>query len=167
MKPISFVVMSLCLLFAASGVAGVPGEDEATIELHGGQVKVHYGTPSLGGRNLDEMVKPGMAWRMGMNNPTTLETSVALDFDGTRLPAGKYTLFAQVNSDSSWTLLVSSSASPMLDPSTVVLKSPMHFTKEAQIEDPLKIKLEKAYDGAALTVAWGAYRLHGGFKPAE
>jgi hypothetical protein len=164
MKRMYVAVLSCCLLFTASALAHVPGEDEASIDLNGGQVTIHYGTPSLSGRNLDDLVKPGMAWRMGMNNPTILETSVDLDFDGTKLPAGKYTLFARANEDGSWTLLVSRGSQAMLDKSAIVLQSPLHFTKETESNDVLKISLEKAYDGAAMTVAWGTYRLHSSFR---
>jgi hypothetical protein len=38
-----------------------PGEDSTTVELGNGKVTIHYGTPKLAGRNLDEMIKPGLA----------------------------------------------------------------------------------------------------------
>ena len=49
-----------------------PGEEETSVALGKGKVTIHYGTPKLAGRNLDEMIKPGLPWFMGMNNPTTL-----------------------------------------------------------------------------------------------
>ena len=143
-----------------------PGEDETSVALGNGKVTIHYGTPKLAGRNLDDMIKPGVAWFMGMNSPTTLETTVALDFDGKKLQPGKYAIFARPDEQKKWTLLVSSVVERPLKPETVVLEAPLRFAKDGAPQDLLKIALEKAGDGASLVVAWGTYRLQGGFKAA-
>ena len=44
-----------------------PGDGMASIDLGKGKVMINYGTPKLGARNLDEMIKPGVAWFIGMN----------------------------------------------------------------------------------------------------
>jgi hypothetical protein len=144
-----------------------PGEDMTSVELGKGKVTIHYGTPKLGTRNLDEMIKPGVAWFMGMNNPTTLETTVTLDFGGKKLAPGKYAIFARPDEQRNWTLLVSSAVERPLKPSTVVLEAPLRFAKDGAAQDLLKITLEKAADGASMVVAWGTYRLQGGFKAAS
>ena len=143
-----------------------PGEDETSVALGKGKVTIHYGTPKLADRNLDEMIKPGLAWFMGMNNPTTLETTVALDFNGKKLPPGKYAIFSRPDEQRNWTLLVSSAVERPLKPDTVVLEAPLQFAKDGAPQDLLKITLEKAGDGASLVVAWGTYRLQGAFKAA-
>ena len=143
-----------------------PGEADTSVALGAGKVTIHYGTPKLGTRNLDEMIKPGTAWFMGMNNPTTLETSVALDFGGKKLAPGKYAIFARPDEQKYWTLLVSSAIKRPLDPATVVLEAPLRFAKDGAPQDLLKITLDKAGDGASLVVAWGTYRLQGSFKAA-
>ena len=150
-----------------SASAHEPGEDETSIALGAGKVTIHYGTPKLAGRNLDEMIKPGLAWFMGMNNPTTLETTVALDFNGKKLQPGKYAIFSRPDEQRNWTLLVSSAIARPLKPETVVLEAPLQFAKDGAPQDLLKITLEKKGDGASLVVAWGAYRLQGAFKPAS
>jgi hypothetical protein len=144
-----------------------PGEDETSIALGKGKVTIHYGTPTLGNRNLDDLIKPGLAWFMGMNNPTTLETTVALDFGGKKLAPGKYAIFARPDEQRAWTLLVSSAIERPLKPATVVLEAPLRFAKDGASQDVLKITLEKAGDGASMVVAWGAYRLQSGFKAAS
>ena len=143
-----------------------PGRAASDIELGKGKVSIQYGTPKLGDRTLDDMIKPGLAWRMGMNNPTTLETSVALDFGGKKLNAGKYSLFARSDENKNWTLIVSSGMKSMLDPATVVLETPLEFKKDDDVEDLLKITLSKSGAGASLLVAWGTYRLRSSFKAA-
>jgi DUF2911 family protein len=144
-----------------------PGVGMASIDLGKGKVTITYGTPKLGDRNLDEMIKPGVAWFMGMNNPTTLETTVALDFGGKKLAPGKYAIFARPDEQRNWTLLVSSAIARPLKAETVVLEAPLKFAKDGAPQDLLKITLEKAGDGASMVVAWGAYRLQGGFKAAS
>ena len=144
-----------------------PGEDETSVALGKGKVTIHYGTPKLAGRNLDEMIKPGLPWFMGMNNPTTLETTVALDFNGKKLPPGKYAIFSRPDEQRNWTLLVSSAVERPLKSETVVLEAPLRFAKDGAPQDLLKITLEKAGDGASLVVAWGTYRLQGAFKAAS
>lgn len=144
-----------------------PVEATSSIALGKGKVTIHYGTPKLGARNLDDMIKPGVAWFMGMNDPTTLETTVALDFGGKKLAAGKYAIFARPDEQQNWTLLVSSAIERPLKPSTVVLETPLRFAKDGAPQDLLKITLEKAGDGASMVVAWGTYRLQGAFKAAS
>ena len=161
------LVVSFALMASIASLAHDPGEDETTVEVGKGKVTIHYGTPKLGARNLDDMIKPGVAWFMGMNNPTTFETSVALDFGGKKLAPGKYAIFARADEKRNWTLLVSSAIKRPLDPATVVLESPLKFSKDGDSQDLLKIKLDKAAGGATFVVAWGAYRLAGSFKAAE
>ena len=144
-----------------------PGEDETSVALGKGKVTIHYGTPKLADRNLDEMIKPGLPWFMGMNTPTTLETTVALDFNGKKLPPGKYAIFSRPDEQRNWTLLVSSAIERPLKSETVVLEAPLRFAKDGAPQDLLKITLEKAGDGASLMVAWGTYRLQGAFKAAS
>jgi hypothetical protein len=162
---VAWVLSSRYLGTAAT--AHDPGEDSTSVELGKGKVTIHYGTPTLGKRNLDEMIKPGLAWFMGMNTPTTLETTVALDFNGKKLAPGKYAIFARPDEQRNWTLLVSSAIERPLNPSTVVLEAPLRFAKDGAPQDLLKITLEKAGDGASMTVAWGTYRLQAAFKPAS
>jgi hypothetical protein len=165
MKRVSVGLLA-CFLLTVLATAHQPGEDETSVELGKGKVKIHYGTPTLGDRNLDDLIKPGLAWRMGMNSPTTLETTIDLDLGGKKLPAGTYSLFARSDENKNWTLLISSAMKTMLDPSTVVVETPLHFVKADKSQDLLKITLEKNTAGASLTIAWGTYRLNGTFKAA-
>jgi hypothetical protein len=115
MKRVS-VGLLLCAVSVALAVAHQPGVDETSVDLGKGKVTIRYGTPKLAGRNLDEMIKPNMPWRMGMNDPTTLETTVALDFNGKKLQPGKYTLFARQDESKNWALLISRGDKAMIDP---------------------------------------------------
>jgi hypothetical protein len=78
-------------------------------------ITVEYGRPILRGR--DNMFGSGASygdglllgaplWRIGANQTTEFHTSVALMFGNERLPAGHYTIFAELEEDE-WTLIFS------------------------------------------------------------
>ena len=93
----------------ARGVAGGASYD-------GGKwIDVEYGRPILRGReNLfgsgadygQAFLLGAPIWRMGANQSTTLTTETNLMFGGQRLPAGIYTMFAEVG-EFEWTLVFS------------------------------------------------------------
>src|SRR5688500_16698197 len=91
----TLIAVLICLFAISLTLAHEMVRDKDTIQLGRGKVTIDYGTPKLKGRNLDDMIKPGTAWRMGMDSPTTLETSVALDLNGKKLAPGKYILAAR------------------------------------------------------------------------
>ena len=49
---------------------------------------------------------PPPVWRAGANASTRLNTEAALTFGDQKVPAGEYTLFIDVKSPTSWTLMV-------------------------------------------------------------
>ena len=71
------------------------------------KVSIEYGRPSLKGRDMLAQATDGMVWRLGADSSTTLTTSGDLDFAGTKIAAGSYSLFAKKMGDG-WTLLVNS-----------------------------------------------------------
>ena len=162
----TLVTVLICFFAMSLTLAHEHTRDKATIQLGKGKVTIDYGTPQLKGRNLDEMIQPGAPWRIGMDDPTTVETTVALDFNGKKLAPGKYTLYARSDEKKNWTLLISSSAAGRFDPKSIVVEAPLHFMKDKTSAEKLKVTLEKAADGASLLIAWGNYRLHGSFKAA-
>jgi len=70
-------------------------------------VSIEYGRPSLGGRDMLGQAMDALVWRLGADAPTTLMTTGDLDFAGTMIPAGSYSLFAKKMGDG-WMLLVNS-----------------------------------------------------------
>ena len=65
--------------------------------IDGATIAIEYGRPSVKGRQIfgpDGLHKPGVVWRMGADEATTLITNKDLMFGSVHLPAGKYTLYA-------------------------------------------------------------------------
>jgi hypothetical protein len=67
----------------------------------GAKITIEYSQPSLKGRTIGNDVEPmqGQVWRMGANEATTLETDKAIKVNGKELPAGKYSIFGQMDGD--------------------------------------------------------------------
>jgi Protein of unknown function (DUF2911) len=81
-----------------------PGTAEVT--LKGKTVTIDYGRPSMRGRKImGGLVPYGQVWRTGANEATTLTTAVDLNIGGTKLPAGKYTLWTLPSADT-WKLII-------------------------------------------------------------
>lgn len=81
--------------------------DSTSVSLGSGEVKLCYGSPSAQGRTLvgGEIHPFGEVWRMGANEPTTLHTSVAINFGDIALAPGSYSLYA-IPGEESWEVVV-------------------------------------------------------------
>jgi len=156
----------LCLYWALPGLSQEADRSQTSVEIGNGKVTIEYGIPKLGDRKIEDLIKPGLAWRMGRNQSTTLETTIALDFSGKVLKPGKYALFARSNQNGEWALLVSTALKMTLEPDSIVLEAPLRLVKDDNSQDLLKIGLRSESGGVNILVAWGTYRLQGTFKPA-
>jgi hypothetical protein len=104
------VVLLLCTAFAVaqqqdkSKRPSPPGTAEVT--LKGKKITIDYSRPYLKGRHVGQELAPfGKVWRTGANEATTLTTEVDLNIGGTRVPAGKYTLWT-LPSEGTWKLII-------------------------------------------------------------
>ena len=80
-------------------------------------VSVDYSRPILRGRQgvfgdgeaYGKKVNAGApVWRAGADSSTRLKTEVGLNFGGTALPAGEYSLFIDLKGSTTWELIISS-----------------------------------------------------------
>jgi hypothetical protein len=88
------------------GVLGpLSPRDTASASVAGATLWVDYGRPSRRGRVIFGGVVPwGEVWRTGANAATQFRTDKALDFGGTVVPAGMYTLWT-IPTPTGWTLI--------------------------------------------------------------
>ena len=89
---------------------------QASTHIGGKWIDITYGRPILRGRNgifgegseYGQQIYAGAPlWRVGADVTTTINTEADLVFGGNTLPAGEYTMFAELVSSSSWTLIFS------------------------------------------------------------
>jgi Protein of unknown function (DUF2911) len=106
------VVLLVCVVFTAAQPAqqdkskrpSPPGTAEVT--LKGKKITIDYSRPFLKGRHVGQELAPyGKVWRTGANEATTLTTEVDLTIGGTKVPAGKYTLWT-LPSEGTWKLII-------------------------------------------------------------
>ena len=156
----------------ARGVAGGRSYSD------GKWVDVEYGRPILRGRdNLfgsgDEYGQGFMlgapVWRVGADQSTRFKTEADLMFGGQRLPAGEYSMFAEL-SESEWTLIFSTYGvkqsfredtpntlwgSYGYTPDLDVLRTPMQVSSHPVSADQLTIMFtDMTQEGGNLTVWW-------------
>jgi hypothetical protein len=81
-----------------------PGTAEVT--LKGKKITIEYSRPYLKGRHVGKELAPfGEVWRTGANEATSLVTETDLTIGGTRVPAGKYTIYS-LPSEGTWKLII-------------------------------------------------------------
>lgn len=72
----------------------------------GKKIDVDYGAPSMRGRKImGELVPFDQVWRTGANEATGFTTDTDLMIGGTKVPAGKYTLYT-LPSANTWKLII-------------------------------------------------------------
>jgi len=107
--------VSLILLIAAMAPAQQAPQDKSKrpsphdsteVTLKGKKITIEYGRPFLKGRKVGQELAPyGKVWRTGADEATTLNTEVDLNIGGTKVPAGKYTLYT-LPSEGTWKLII-------------------------------------------------------------
>ena len=89
---------------AGAGMGALSPRDSVVTTAGGAALWIDYGRPGKRGRVVfGDLVPWGQVWRTGANAATQLRTDKALDFGGTVVPAGFYTLWT-VPTPEGWTL---------------------------------------------------------------
>ncbi len=154
-----------------------PARGKAETTINGKKVVIDYGRPALKGRTLDGLMKDlpeDRIWRAGENQVTTLHTDTALNIGGTKIPAGKYSLYVQAPANGEWSLCVNKNLGIPLK--EMYAKAPPELANEPwpalmgyeKIADQeiARIKMNKVAGGAgdvftiaikgdALSLSWG------------
>jgi hypothetical protein len=82
--------------------------DSVSGVVHGANISINYGAPSLRGRKMLGVVEPyGKPWRSGANQSTTFTTDKDIKVEGKLLPAGKYSFFT-VPGETEWKIIFNS-----------------------------------------------------------
>ncbi|QQS40386.1 MAG: DUF2911 domain-containing protein [Acidobacteriota bacterium] len=118
---ISKLVLILMVFVLGTGAVFAQGErpasprGEASTQIGGKWIVVDYGRPILRGRRGvfsaaedygKKLYAGAPVWRLGANKSTRINTDVDLMFGDKKLPAGEYSMFAELG-QSGWTLIFS------------------------------------------------------------
>ncbi len=170
-KVLAAFCFTLILLISALPMAQAHGnpKDQVKLTLGNTTVYISYGRPALKGRDMLKELKPGEVWRLGADVPTLIACDRALDFGGTRVPAGKHILLARMDSPGHWTLIISSKTAHdfQQDPTAALAQIPLQYQDAADSTELLTITLTDRQGRGVMEIAWGTARLEAAFKPAE
>jgi len=190
-----FAVLAVVALALASTGFAQDSRGTATATIGGEKVEIDYGQPQLKGRDLSELMKqlpPDRIWRAGVNQVSTLTTGADLVVGGTKVPAGKYSVYVHAGETGGWSFILNKDLGvplgkiwdgapdnmknepwPHLGDYTEAIKTQevvraeMKPMKGAAPADLFTVKLVPAGDGADLTLAWGDQAWKVGVQPAK
>lgn len=136
--------------------------DSVLITVPGAAAKICYSRPHARGRSVDSLVPPGLAWRFGANEPTTITVDNRLNIGGAVLAGGRYVILA-VPGDTRWTLAFYST------PDTEPAKMFAHLTQVAtgygdvervrELVEQFTIRTEGDSIVSSLRLEWGNWRV--------
>jgi len=147
---------------AGAGVGVLSPRDTVKVDNAGGAaLMIDYSRPAKRGRVVYGGVVPyGEVWRTGANAATQFKTDKALDFGGTVVPAGFYTLWT-VPTASGWKLIVNSETGQWgtahkaeKDLYTIDMKT----STLPQIVERFTISVEPSATGGVLNLDWDTTR---------
>lgn len=161
----SALALAALLLGVALPAAAHNPRGTAEVTISGKKVEISYGRPSLKGRDMLGEAQPGMVWRLGSEDATTVRTEGQLWFTADHggpprmVEPGSYSLFAMRTEDG-WRLLVNSeTGQPGLahDPAKDLLGIPLQVETVEESAEMFTITLASAGDGmnASLRMQWG------------
>jgi hypothetical protein len=171
MKPLLTLVCAISLGAVLAAPAMAQGNPRGMADLTTGNAKVtvEYGRPSLKGRDVNQMLgqlPAGEVWRLGADKSTTFTTTGDLDFGGTTVPKGTYSLWARKEGDGSWKLVFNSQHGQWgtsHDASKDAVSVPLKQEKASSAAQEVTVELEKEGDGGEFTVSWGDLELSTNF----
>ena len=189
-----FAVLAVAALAMASTGLAQDSRGAAAATIGNAKVEIDYGQPQLKGRDLSELMKqlpPDRIWRAGVNQVSTLTTGADIMVGGTKVPAGKYSVYVHAGEAGGWSLILNKDLGvplgkiwdgapdnmknepwPHLGDYTEAIKgqevvrAEMKPVKGAPATDPFTMSFAPTGDGADLTLAWGDQAWKVDVKPA-
>ncbi len=122
----------------------------ARVRLSGKKLAVQYSSPKMRGRAImGSLVPYGKVWRTGADAATTFTTSADLMIEGTRIPAGTYSLYtlpAEPDSGELWKLIINRQIGQwgtVYDPGRDLTRLPMRSSPLASPQEAMTISFKK------------------------
>ncbi|HEY3439600.1 MAG TPA: DUF2911 domain-containing protein [Paludibaculum sp.] len=157
------ISLGLTLLAGAFAVQGqtprVSPRGTVKAVVNGIPVLIEYGRPSLKGRKLNTLARPGKIWRTGADEAPTLACLGDITLGPLLVPAGNYSLFT-IPGEDEWTLIVNRVARQQWGDSEYDKKKDLGriSMKVARLATPVEqftIVIEPDREGGILKISWG------------
>ena len=147
---------------AGAGVGILSPRDSVKVANAGGAtISIDYGRPAKRGRQvMGNLVPYGEVWRTGANAATQFRTDKPLDFGGTVVPAGFYTLWSVVT-PAGWKLIVNGETGQWgtaHKPEKDLYTLDMKVSSLPQVVERFTISIEPGATGGVLNLDWDTTR---------
>ena len=135
----------------------------ADVTLKGKKITIEYSRPSMRNRKImGELVPFGKVWRTGANEATSFVTEGGVNVGGTKVPAGKYTLYT-LPSEGTWKLIINKQTGQWgteYDEAQDLARIDLQKTHLDQPVEQFTISFKKTGDNSAdLVLEWENTRL--------
>jgi hypothetical protein len=151
---------------AGAGMGVLSPRDSVVMTVAGASLWIDYGRPAKRGRVVFGTVVPfGEVWRTGANAATQFRTDKALDFGGTVVPAGFYTLWT-IPSPSGWKLVINSETGQWGTAHKAekdLMSIDMKTSALPQVVERFTIHIEPGAQGGVLDMDWDTTRASAAF----
>ena len=149
--------------FLKGNFAPRTSRDTATAVVNNKKLEVDYWQPLRRNRTIFGAVVPwNRIWRTGANNATQLRTTTGLNFDGNKIPAGKYSVWTYPT-ETGWKFILNNKADVWgteYDSTANILEIPMTVEKADAPVEIFKISLIPQRDNLVkLLVEWEYYKV--------
>ena len=146
---------------AGQGLGPLSPRDTLRTTVASASIWIDYSRPSKRGRVIHGGVVPyGEVWRTGANYATQFRTDLRLDFDGTIVPAGFYTLWT-LPTATGWKLIINSETGQWgtaHDASKDLFAIDMKVSALPQVVERFTIGIDPTLQGGVLNLDWDATR---------
>lgn len=153
----------------AGAMGALSPRDTVQATAGGAALWIDYGRPSKRGRIVfGEVVPYGELWRTGANAATQFRTDRALDFGGTTLPVGTYTLWT-LPAPGGWKLVVNSETGQWGTEHKTekdLFTLPMTVSTVPSVVERFTIRVEPNAEGGVLHMEWDTTRASIPFRVA-
>jgi hypothetical protein len=194
MKTRTTALVGVAALAVATLAVAENPRGTASATIAGKKLTIDYGRPALKGRALEDLMKQLPAdriWRAGENQVSTLTTEGDLLVGGSKLPAGKYSLYVHAGEGNAWSLVLNKDLGVPLGQIYAGASDKMKnepwphitdYTKAIADKEVVRAKMAAAKaapaelftmtlaakgKGAELTLAWGAQAWSLELQPAK
>jgi hypothetical protein len=156
-KTIAMSVIALLSVLAVAQQKPSPRKQADAKLGNGKTVSVDYGSPSMRGRKImGELVPYGKVWRTGANEATKFHTDSDLTVNGTKVPAGDYTLYT-LPAEGAWKLIINKQTGQWgteYDQSKDLARIDMKVAKTPAPVEQMELKLEAKCGDVVLHMLW-------------
>lgn len=171
-KVFTIAFMALAMVFSAEAIAqDFSGMDKspldhaafpASYKVADKAVRVTYGRPQLKDRSLSELAPAGEVWRTGANEAAEITFYSDVNFGGSAVKAGTYSVFT-IPGESEWTVILNKNLNQWgaysYDESADVVRVKAAASTDTTTLEAFSIAFKEVEGGAHMVMGWDKTRV--------